>query len=70
MLDLDLERSWVVGDSARDLQMSREFPVRRILVKSGKPWRAELARLEEDRLVPDGVCADVGAAAEMIVAAG
>ncbi len=70
LLDLDLERSWVVGDSARDLQMSREFPVRRILVKSGKPWRAELARLEEDRLVPDGVCADVGAAAELIVAAG
>jgi D-glycero-D-manno-heptose 1,7-bisphosphate phosphatase len=48
-LSLDLERSWVVGDSARDLEAGRRAGVPgRVLVATGK-GRATLAQLIPDQ---------------------
>lgn len=68
LLEVDLERSFLVGDSARDLQMGRAFPLPKLLVQSGKPWQRELAVLQAAGCPPDAVLADVAAAAEWITA--
>ncbi len=54
LYDLDLEQSWAIGDSARDLMMTRTLPVRGILVRSGKPWREQ-----QEKLIAEGIDAPV-----------
>lgn len=68
LFDLRLRGSFVVGDSARDLLMARGLPVGKVLVRSGKPWEEELARLEEAGVGPVHVADDLAAAAAWIVA--
>ncbi len=58
ILDLELEGSFIVGDSARDLLAARGLPLRTVLVMTGPSWREQLARLQDagfaaDRLTPD-----------------
>jgi len=68
-LDLDLGRSWIVGDSARDLEAGRRAGVgHRVLVLTGKgaATRASLSPAELDDVV---VVADLGAAARFIARA-
>lgn len=65
-LELDLARSWVVGDAWRDLEAGRRAGVSgRVLVLTGKgrATRAELSAEELDGVL---VASDVGAAARLI----
>ncbi len=63
LFGLELAGSVLVGDGARDLQIGEGLPMLRVLVKSGKPWEAELAALRQRGMEPDAVLADVPAAA-------
>jgi D-glycero-D-manno-heptose 1,7-bisphosphate phosphatase len=67
LLPVDKEHSFLVGDSARDLLPARGWPLRTVLVRSGKPWRDELERLEQAGLRPSEVADDLGAAVGWIV---
>jgi len=60
VLDLSLDGSILIGDSARDLLPARAFAMRTVLVRSGKPWQAELARLTASGLTPALVADDLG----------
>ena len=66
-LQLDLQKSWVVGDQWRDIELARRAGARGILVRTGygagleADWPKDLAR-------PPVVCDDLLAAAEHIIA--
>ena len=68
LLDLDLHRSWLVGDSARDVLAGHDLPVRTVLVRSGKPIEAQRAALLAAGAKPDVEAADLRAAADAILA--
>jgi D-glycero-D-manno-heptose 1,7-bisphosphate phosphatase len=70
LLDLDPRRSWLVGDSARDLLPARGHGVRTVLVRSGKPNGEQRALLARENFVPDLECDDLAAAARAILAIG
>lgn len=63
LLDLDLARSFVVGDAQRDITMAHALGLPAVLVRSGKSWSAS-----KDGARPEHVAADLGAAAEWITA--
>jgi D-glycero-D-manno-heptose 1,7-bisphosphate phosphatase len=67
LFGLRLDRSFCVGDSARDILMAKGLGVRAVLVRSGHPWRAELEQLDVAGLAPDHVADDVAAAASWIL---
>ena len=67
MLGLDLERSWIVGDSARDLEAGAAAGVRGVLVATGKGVR-EHARLVAAGRAPQHFAPDVHAAVELVLA--
>jgi D-glycero-D-manno-heptose 1,7-bisphosphate phosphatase len=68
-LGLDLGASWLVGDSAKDVEAARAAGVRPLLVLTGWGKRdREAARA--GGLAEDDVVADLTAAAERILAAG
>lgn len=67
LLDLDLARSWVVGDGARDVLLARNLPLASVLVRSGKPVDAEEQALAAAGFRPDHVCADLREAAAFIL---
>lgn len=69
MLGLDLGRSWIVGDSARDLEAGAAVGARGILVATGKGTR-EAARLAAQGRAPEHFVPDLGAAVELLLAAG
>lgn len=69
VLDLSLDGSVVIGDSARDLLPARAFAIRTVLVRSGKPWQAELARLTEAGMPPSLVADDLAAAVGLLLPA-
>lgn len=66
-LGLDLGRSWIVGDARRDLQAGLALGVRALLVATGKGQR-ERAALSPEMLKSVGLCADLRAAADTILA--
>lgn len=68
LLDLDLGASWIVGDSARDLEAGAAAGVRGILVATGKGTR-EHARLLAAGRAPQVFVPDLGAAVAHILAA-
>lgn len=68
VLGLELRGSWVVGDSARDLLMARGLPLEGILVRSGKPWEDEVAKLRAADLAPREIVDDLPGAAAYIAA--
>jgi D-glycero-D-manno-heptose 1,7-bisphosphate phosphatase len=65
-LDLDLSRSWVVGDQWRDIELARRAGANGILVRTGygagleKEWPSGIAR-------PPVVCDDLMTAADHIL---
>ncbi len=69
LLGLDLSRSWIVGDSARDLEAGVAAGVRGILVATGKGGR-ERARLVAAGRAPAVFVPDLAAAVRHIRAAG
>lgn len=70
LLDLATRGSWVVGDSARDLLAARDFPIGRVLVRSGKPVEPSLAELSAARCEPDAVVDDLAAAVRFVLGSG
>ena len=60
-LGLDLARSWIVGDAARDLEAGERAGVRGVLVATGK------GTLESGRARPTHYAADVDAATAWVV---
>jgi len=60
---IDLARSYVLGDSPRDLEIARGLPCRRILVRTGKGAAFELAG---ELGGADRVCDDLAAAVSVI----
>lgn len=65
-LELDLGRSWIIGDSARDLEAGRRAGARGILVATGKGADAHEALDAEG--VPHLYVSDVGAAVDLALA--
>jgi len=65
-LDLDLARSWVVGDAARDLEAGQSLGLRGILVLTGK-GTVERDRLAREGREPQLVATDLGAAARQVI---
>lgn len=66
LLDLTLAGSVLVGDSARDLLPGRAFAMRTVLVRSGKPWQQELARLHQLGAPPSLIADDLLHAVEQL----
>lgn len=66
--DLDLDRSFTIGDSVSDLQAGRAARTRTILVRGGYGRETERS-LPPDGSPADAVCDDLEAAAERILAA-
>jgi D-glycero-D-manno-heptose 1,7-bisphosphate phosphatase len=64
--DLDLQRSWVVGDQWRDIELARRAGARGILVRTGYGAGLE-ADWPRDVPPPPVVCDDLLAAAEHII---
>ena len=67
-LGLDLDRSWVVGDQWRDIELARRAGARGVLVRTGYGAGLE-ANWPQDVPPPPVVCDDLLAAAEHIIAA-
>jgi D-glycero-D-manno-heptose 1,7-bisphosphate phosphatase len=59
---LDLSRSWLIGDAARDIEAGRRAGVQTLLVETGK------GASERSAFDPAMVVADIKAAAERIIA--
>jgi histidinol-phosphate phosphatase family protein len=59
--DIDLARSWVIGDSAKDIELARNAGVRCVLVRTGK------AGSDMTHTVPDRTCDTLGEAVDYIV---
>lgn len=68
-LDLDLARSWTVGDAERDVAAGLAAGTRGILVETGKGAR-ELERLRSEGRAPEFAVSDLAAAACLILAQG
>jgi D,D-heptose 1,7-bisphosphate phosphatase len=72
-LGIDLSRSFLVGDSARDLLMSRGLGLRTVLVRTGRPTHdpdQQLAELRHAGLAADHVADDLAGAARWILLQG
>lgn len=68
LMDLDPSSSWMIGDSARDLDAGEAHGTQTILVRTGK-GEQELARLLEEAREPERVAEDLAEAARMILEA-
>jgi D-glycero-D-manno-heptose 1,7-bisphosphate phosphatase len=64
-LDLDLPRSWVVGDHWRDVQMGHAIGARAILVRTGHGRDQEAARPDSQRV--EAICDNLMAAVGIIL---
>lgn len=68
LLGIDFAQSALVGDSARDLLMTRGLPIRTVYVHSGKPAADELAALRAAAMVPDHEAPDLPSAVDWLLA--
>lgn len=64
--NVDPAKSWMIGDSLRDIQCAQNAGIKRILVKTGK-GKAELIKCNEENIVPDYVAEDLLDASEYIL---
>ena len=67
LFGIDWPASYLIGDAARDLRPGPSLALRTILVRSGKPWEAELATLRDADCEPDHVADDLAAAVDWIL---
>jgi heptosyltransferase-2 len=67
-LQVELSRAYVVGDSARDVELAKQVGARAVLVMTGPSGAEALADLTARDLSPDHVAADLEEAANWIVA--
>ena len=66
--DLDLRRSWLVGDRWVDIAAGREAGVRTILVERPYSWAATSSGSPPPELAPDFAVGDLGGAVDIILA--
>ncbi len=67
LLGIELEGSYLVGDSARDVLAARGTPLRTVYVHSGKPPQKELNALREAQSMPTVEAMDLAAAVDWIL---
>ena len=67
-LHVDLSRAYVVGDSARDVELARQVGAKGLLVMTGPSGAEALADLTARDLSPDHVAEDLSQAVEWIIA--
>jgi len=67
-LQVDLSRAYVVGDSARDVELAKQVGARAVLVMTGPSGVEALADLTARDLSPDHVAPDLRHAVDWIVA--
>ncbi len=67
-LQVDLSRAYVVGDSARDVELARQVGAKGLLVMTGPSGAEALADLTARDLSPDHVADDLSQAVEWIIA--
>jgi heptosyltransferase-2 len=65
--DIDLSRSYVIGDHTRDMQLARRVGVKGIFVTTGNELEQEQAEMAAHALVPDKIAASLTEAADWIV---
>jgi heptosyltransferase-2 len=66
-LQLDLRRSYLVGDHMRDLQLARAVGAKAVLVTTGEVDTQAIDRLRAERALPDKVASSMGEAADWIL---
>jgi heptosyltransferase-2 len=66
-LQLDLRRSYLVGDHMRDLQLARAVGAKPVLVTTGAVDTRALDRLREERALPDKVASSMEEAVDWIL---
>ena len=66
-LQLDLRRSYFVGDHLRDLQLARAVGAKPVLVTTGAVDTQALDRLRVERALPDKVASSMGEAVDWIL---
>ena len=69
-LRIDPSRAYVVGDSARDIELAKRIGARSVLVMSGPSGGQALVELNERGLAPDHVADGLPQAAEWILGRG
>lgn len=67
LLSLELQGSYLVGDTARDILAAEGTPLRTVYVHSGKPPQAELDKLAARNVKPTAEAMDLAAAADWIL---
>jgi hypothetical protein len=67
LLGIELEGSYLVGDTARDVLAARGTPLRTVYVHSGKPPQKELTKLREAHMTPTVEAMDLAAATDWIL---
>ena len=67
-LRIDLDRAYVIGDSARDIELAKQVGVRSLLVLTGPSGKETLADLTRRQLMPDYVADALPQAVEWILA--
>jgi heptosyltransferase-2 len=66
-LQLDLRRSYIVGDHFRDVQLARNVGAKAVLLVPGRVDAQALERLKAERAVPDVIVASLEEAADWIL---
>lgn len=64
---VDLSRSYLVGDQARDIELARQAGIRSVLVTTGPAGRQPLAELQSRGIPPDRTAASLAEAADWIL---
>lgn len=67
-LQLDLKRSYVVGDHIRDVQLARNIGAKAVLLASGKVDAQALEALKSEQAEPNVIVTSMAEAAEWILA--
>jgi heptosyltransferase-2 len=66
-LQLDLRRSYVIGDHARDIQLAQRVGAKAILITSSPVDQQALDRLEAEQVMPDTVAKSMAEAVDWIL---
>lgn len=69
LLGVDFAGGALIGDSARDVLMARDLPLRTVLLRSGKPAAGERELLHAAHFTPSHEAADLGAAVDWLLRA-
>ncbi len=63
---VDLDRSYLVGDTVRDIELAKRVGVKSILVTTGAVRPQEVGGLKESGLTPDGIASSLAEAVDWV----